>query len=268
MAAGYKTVVEAGADAPWLVMVHGMSHDHRLFSAQVDDFKDRYRIQLIDLPGHGLSTDIPGPFGHAELAAQVAGAMDRAGVERCHYWGNHTGAALGLLLLSQHADRFGSLILEGPVFPGRVPSSAVTALQQAREIALARGVPAALRQWYDAGAWFDVIREHPQECRADEHWAMLCRFSGAPWLFDGKAAPVAAVDGRLPSIDVPVLLINGEHDHPQYVDAAKRLENLFPRARRATIPGGGGYPAWEFPDRVDPLVADFLSSEWVASGRR
>jgi len=265
MAANYKTVVEAGADAPWFVMVHGMSHDHRVFSAQVDAFKDRYRIQLIDLPGHGLSADIPGPFGHVELASHVAGAMEKAGIARCHYWASHTGTALGLLLVSENADRFHSLILEGPVLPGRVPPSALTALQQAREIAQVDGVPGALRQWYDDGSWFDVIRDRPVECRADEHWTILSQFSGAPWLYDGKAKPVAPVDNQLASIDVPVLLYNGERDHPEFIDVSMRLEHLIPRSKRATIPDAGGFPAWEFPDRVNPLVANFLSSELVAS---
>lgn len=264
MVAKYITVLDAGADAPWLVMVHGMSHNHRVFSAQVDAFKDSYRIQLIDLPGHGLSADIPGPFGHSELAAHVDGAMEEAGISRCHYWANHTGAPLGLLLACEKADRFRSLILEGPVLPGKVPPSAVAALQRAREIARADGVAKALRQWFDDGAWFDVIRAHPEECRAAEHWDILSQFSGSPWLYDGNAKPVAPIDHRLPSVDVPVLAYNGEYDVQEYIDAAIRLTELMPRARRATIPDAGGFPAWEFPDRVNRLVADFLSSELVA----
>ena len=259
MVARYKTVVEAGADAPWLVMVHGMSHDHRLFSEQVDAFKDRYRIQLIDLPGHGLSGDIPGPFGHVELAAHVAGAMDAAGVSHCHYWGNHTGTALGLLLLCDNADRFRSLVLEGPVLPGQVPPSAAAALQQARDIAQADGVPAAVRRWFEDGEWFDVIRERPQECRADAHWAMVSQFSGAPWLYNGDAKAVAPIDDRLPSLDVPILLYNGEHDLQEFLRIATRLEALAPRAKRATIPGAGGFPAWEFPGYVNRLVGDYLA---------
>jgi len=42
-------------------MVHGMSQDRRVFGAQADAFRTDYRIQLIDLPGHGLSEDMAGP---------------------------------------------------------------------------------------------------------------------------------------------------------------------------------------------------------------
>ena len=36
-------------------MVHGMSQDRRVFDAQTEAFQESYRIQLIDLPGHGAS---------------------------------------------------------------------------------------------------------------------------------------------------------------------------------------------------------------------
>ena len=267
MAARYETVLGAGDGAPWLVMVHGMSQDRRVFSAQVEAFKDRYRIVLVDLPGRGLSADIPGPFGHIELAAHVAGAIDRAGAAPCHYWATHTGTSLGLLLASAEPGRFRSMILEGAVVPGHAMASVEAALRRAREVARAEGVPAAGKQWFDEAAWFDVMRRRPEECRADAHWQIVSEFSGAPWLDDGRAQPVAPIDDRLASLDVPVLLYNGAHDPEDFVAAADRLEALLPRVKRATVAEAGAFPAWEFPERVNRLVADFLSSPFVASDR-
>ena len=260
MATGYETVLKAGDTAPWLAMVHGMSGDHRVFSAQVAAFKARYRILLVDLPGHGLASDVPGPFGQIELAAHVAGALADAGAEPCHYWATHTGTALGLLLATERAGRFRSMILEGAVLPGHAMPSVDRELKRARDTARTAGVAAALKQWFDEAAWFDVMRAHPEDCRAAAHWAIVASFTGAPWLDTGAAAPVAPIDGRLASLEVPVLLYNGEHDLADFVDVADRLEALLPRVRRATIAGAGGFPAWEFPARVNRLAEDFLSS--------
>ncbi len=165
MAANFETVPAAGADAPWIVMVHGMSQDRRVFSAQVDGFKDRYRILLIDLPGHGLSSDIPGPFGHNELAARVGSAIDRAGASPCIYWGTHTGTALGLLLACRRPDRFRGLVLEGVVLPGRAMASIDTELQRIRDVARTRGIAEARRKWFDETGWFAVMRRHPEPAR-------------------------------------------------------------------------------------------------------
>ncbi|MCH7929125.1 MAG: alpha/beta fold hydrolase [Proteobacteria bacterium] len=268
MAANFRTVLEAGADDPWIVMVHGMSQDHRVFSAQVDAFKDRYRILLIDLPGHGLSAGVPGPFGHIELASHVAGAIDDAGVSRCDYWATHTGTSLGLLIASAEPDRFRSIILEGAVVPGHTMPIVDVELRRARNVAQTLGVAEACRQWFYETGWFEVMRRRPEECRADAHRAIVSGFSGAPWLYTGQAATVEPIDGQLASIDVPVLLYNGEHDLRDFVEAADLLEGLLPRVTRATIPDAGGFPAWEFPQRVNRLVADFLSSASAASNGR
>ena len=161
MSANYETVLGAGAGAPWRVMVHGMPQDRRVFSAQVETFKDRYCIVLVDLPGHGQSADVPGPFGHIELASHVAGAIENAGVAGCHYWATHTGTSLGLLHACAEPGRFRSMILEGAVGPGDAMACVEVALRRAREVARADGVPAARGQWFDEAAWFDVMRDRP-----------------------------------------------------------------------------------------------------------
>ncbi|MBT5809633.1 MAG: hypothetical protein HOI19_04625 [Rhodospirillaceae bacterium] len=74
-AAQAEIIDHAGPTAPWLALVHGMAQDSRVFDAQVKAFRDRFRILLIDLPGHGLSADLPGPFGQAEMAGAVVAAL-------------------------------------------------------------------------------------------------------------------------------------------------------------------------------------------------
>lgn len=259
MSANYQVINDAGAEAPWLVMVHGMSHDHRAFSAQVVDFRSRYRIALIDLPGHGLSADVPGPFGHAELAGHVLGALERADIGRCHYWASHTGTALGLLLAAAHPARFRSLILEGAVLPGQAMPYVAAALGRAVETAQGMGIQAARRQWVDLGGWFDVIRARPRECRAAAHWQMIADFPGGPWLEPGQPAPVAPLsDDVLAALTLPVLIYNGELDLPDFADTAAYLDARLPNARREIIPEAGGFPAWEFPHRVNAMVGEFL----------
>lgn len=260
MTANYETIAEAGPEAPWIVMVHGMSHDHRVFSAQVDGFRARYRIATIDLPGHGLSAAIGGPFGHGELARHVLGAIDDAGIARCHYWASHTGTALGLLLACAEPARFHSLILEAAVLPGHLMPYVDAALQRAREHAQSAGIAAARKLWFESGEWFEVIRARPVECRAQAHWEIIADFAGAPWLSTEAALPVAPIDDALAALALPVLLYNGEHDVADFAAAADFLEARLPNVKRAVIPGGGGFPGWEFPGLVNRLADDFLAA--------
>lgn len=118
MSTDYITVTDAPDTAPWLIMVHGMTLDHQVFSSQVVAFKEQYRILLIDLPGHGLSTYVPGPYGHVEMMEHVRRIWDQAAIGPAHFWATYTGTAVGLLLAVQEPKRFRSFILEGAVISG------------------------------------------------------------------------------------------------------------------------------------------------------
>ena len=249
-------------------MVHGMSHDHRYFAAQTPVFEARYRILLIDLPGHGGAADAPGPFGPEEFAGGVLSLLDASKADDLRFWGTHTGAGVGLLLASRQPDRFHSLVLEGPVIPGAPPAYVNTRLQEVRRIAKARGLDAALEDWLEESAWFDVIREDPDRCRAAEHREMVMDFAGGPWLGDDPARPLEFHLDVLSGLPMPVLLINGERDHPDFLAVSERLGSLLPRAERVIIPGAGGFPTWEFPDLVNRRVAEFLGPDpWPVGSR-
>ena len=68
-------------------------------------------------------------------------------------------------------------------------------------------------------------------------------------------APIDDALGRLP---IPVLIMNGEHDLPDFMAAAAALAAMIPGCRRHLVPDGGGFPLWEYPIRVNDTVAAFL----------
>jgi pimeloyl-ACP methyl ester carboxylesterase len=251
------TVTER-ASAPWLTMVHGATHNQHYFASQVRAFERDFRLLLIDLPGHGESADLPGPFGFEEYAASVLAAMDAAGVDDTHYLGTHTGSVAGLILASRFPQRFLSLALESPPIPGIDLPSVVDTMARCRATARSQGVDAARREWYEHGKWFDVIRENPERCRAEEHWAMLMEYSGKPWLDAATPKSVAPVVDRLPSIRCPVLIFNGEHDVADFLAAADELEQRLPNVRRVRIERAGGFPMWEDPEQTNAHIRRHL----------
>ena len=257
VAARYEEVTDAGPKGPWLTLVHAASQHRGVFSAQVAAFRETFRLLLIDLPGHGLSASLPGPYGLEEYAASVKAAMSAAGVERTHLWGTHTGAGVGLLLACREPARFIKLVLEGPVFPDRLPPSAAEGLAQVGKLARERGLDEARRHWWEC-AWFAVMRENPETCRAAEHLAMVAEFQGGPWLATQPPAPIAPLDDRLERLHLPVLVLSGEHDVSDFLQAAAEITNLLPNAQRTLIQEGGGFPLWEYPDRVNDEVHRFL----------
>src|SRR4051812_15272084 len=96
----YEIVGDQANQGEWITMLHGASQHRGLFNAQLDYFRDSYRLLLIDLPGHGRSSQLAGPYGQVEYTQAVVAALDSAGVQRTHLWGTHTGSAVSLLIAS------------------------------------------------------------------------------------------------------------------------------------------------------------------------
>ncbi|MGI9381850.1 MAG: alpha/beta fold hydrolase [Methyloligellaceae bacterium] len=257
-AACTETVAETGPDAPWITMVHGVSQDRRVFSAQVAEFKAGFRLLLVDLPGHGLSSDLSGPYGLQEFAASIQAAVSDAGVEKSHFWGTHIGAGAGLLLACREPGLFRSLVLEGPIFPGRALPAVSELLARIAATAREEGIDAARHLWWEEGGWFAVMRAHPDTCRAAGQRAMIAEFQGQPWLDAGLVSAFAPIDDALAGLQVPTLIMNGEHDLSEFKGIAHELTALLPRCRRTVIAEAGGFPLWEFPDRVNAEVRRFF----------
>ncbi len=53
----YSNTQGIGVD---LVLLHGWGFNSELFNSLIDDYKNQYRITLIDLPGHGRSANVDG----------------------------------------------------------------------------------------------------------------------------------------------------------------------------------------------------------------
>lgn len=241
-------------------MVHGASQHSDIFSAQINSFQQDYRLLLIDLPGHGRSASMSGPYGLEEYAASVLTAMNDAGVEKTHFWGTHTGAGVGLLLASRYVKRFHSLVLEGAVVPDVGAPSIANNLGRAKATARECGVAMARKEWFEKAEWFAVMRDNPKHCRAEEHWQMIEQFSGAPWLDSSIAKSVAPILDQAAVMPIPVLLMNGQYDLPDFVHMTDQLAAKLPNVQRAVIPDAGGFPLWEFPDLVNERVHRFLGT--------
>lgn len=254
----YEKITKAGTAAPWITMVHAMTQDRRVFSGQIEAFQNDFQILLIDLPGHGLATRVPGPYGHLEMTEHVSRVLDQTQIGASHFWATHTGTAIGLILAVRKPERLNSLILEGAVISGFPMPYVGNTLAMASDKARSEGILPAIRDIFYQAEWYDIMRSHPDECRAQDHWDILKDFAGAPWTDTHPPQPIVVSDEELAAIKTPTLIYNGEHDLQDFISVAKHLENTLPAIERATIAKAGGFPAWEYPIPVNEVVRGFI----------
>jgi 3-oxoadipate enol-lactonase len=241
-------------DGPWLILVHGFSQNLQIGQPQVARLTDSYRLLRIDLRGHGGSSAPSGGYGPVEYAADTLAVLDALGIGATHYWGTHTGAGVGLLLAHQHPERIATLVLDGAVIPGAAQPAVDAWQARAREVAHRDGIAAARQYWFDESPFFTSTQ------RADDHRSIVESFGCAPWLATTPAAQVPDIQPALSEIRQPTLIVNGANDLPEFHETAALLERALPNARRYVIPDAGPFAAWDAPDAVTPLVAQFLET--------
>jgi len=83
---------EHGQEGPVLVFVHGWSCDASYWREQVEYFKDKYRIVLIDLAGHGHSGSGRENYTMEAFGQDVKAVVESVGAEKVVLIGHSMGA--------------------------------------------------------------------------------------------------------------------------------------------------------------------------------
>lgn len=69
--------------------------------------------------------------------------------------------------------------------------------------------------------------------------------------------------GDLSQLDLPVLIINGEHDSDARIAAGTELARALPDVRLAVIPAAGHLSNLDNPGAYNAVLGEFFSSEYV-----
>ncbi len=250
---------EATGRGSALVLLHGFTGNTGTWEALRERLARRWRVIVVDLPGHGRS---PRPGGGLPaLANDLAGVLDRFGVARAHWLGYSLGGRAALHVALAHPARVDRLVLESTSAGIADPDARHarrTADAALAETLLRDGVRAFAARWIRQPLFAtqstlppDVRqREHDVRCanRADGLAAALRAF--------GPGAHTPLWD-RLAAIDAPVLLLAGAHDDA-YRAHAEHMAARLPRARLTVVPAAGHAVHLEHPDAFAAAVEAFL----------
>ncbi len=95
-----------------VVLLHGLSGDLAFWHpAIIEGLSARHRVTRLDLRGHGYSGRPATGYTTRDMAGDVAGVLDRLGIDQAHVIGHSFGGAVALHLAILHASRVESLVL-------------------------------------------------------------------------------------------------------------------------------------------------------------
>jgi pimeloyl-ACP methyl ester carboxylesterase len=251
---------------PVVVLLHGFPFDARLWDPQFDALAGRFRLLAPDLRGFGGSELPPRPYTLANLADDVAELLDALAIERVVIGGLSMGGYIAFEFFRRHRARIAALLL-ADTRPEPDGEEARANRRQMAGRARERGTAAIVEELIPKLLAPATRAGRP----AIERSLRAMMESAAPAAI---AAALAAMAERadsaplLPAIDVPALVIGGEHDVMTPPDAIRGWAARLPDARCHIIPAAGHVPNLERPDEFNALLERFLLEPRADTGAR
>jgi pimeloyl-ACP methyl ester carboxylesterase len=253
---GLRIGYERKGAGPPLVLLHGgFGFDGRSWRRQIDALSDEYTVVAWDAPGCGRSSDPSPTFRLPDYADCLVGFIHALGLSRPHVLGLSFGGALALQLFDRHPAVPRTLILAGAYagWAGSLPPDEV----DRRVARLVADVQRAPEEWIPSYMPGLLTEQAPPEMVEEVRFLM----SGVrPAANQAMLHGMAEADLRhvLCRIDVPTLLLYGEHDVRSPVEVGRALHDGIAGASLVVLPGVGHLSSVEGAEQFNREVRSFL----------
>ncbi len=257
-------VIESGSGLP-LVLVHGYPLDHSMWQGQIEALSDTCRVIAPDLRGFGDSDFTVGAVTMEQMADDVAGVLDALNIQQpIVFCGLSMGGYVAWQFALRHRQRLSKVILCDTRAVADSPDAAAGRLKTAERV-LAEGASVAAEALLPKLFAPATYHQQPQIVEATRQVILRTKPEGIAAALRGMAQR-PDVTSRLPQIDVPALLICGQHDGISPPQEMRQIAERLPNARFVEIADAGHMAPLERPEAVDAAIREFLTATRKPTG--
>jgi pimeloyl-ACP methyl ester carboxylesterase len=248
--------------APVVVLIHGYTDNARDWVPMLPYLSTRYRLILVDIRGHGQSSKPECCYTRLDFAYDIKLLLDALGVPKADIVGHSLGSIIAQTFAEYWPERTAHVVLisstggSPPDRPKKPPQFDYAAEIRKLKEPIEADSPFMIA-WWDSPTPVD-----PEFIRRQRKDA-----AGIPlrvWLAVlDQALPgntYADLQGTLPRLKAPTLLIWGSKDPIMEEDVRQSLRNALPNAQVKIFDGLGHNPFWEDPRAVAETVNAFLKT--------
>lgn len=241
------------ADEPPLVLINSLGSDLRIWDEICEHLHDHFSILRYDKRGHGLSDSPAPPYTMQDHVDDLLDLLIHLDIQELHLVGISVGGIIAMQLAARHPGRIRRLVLcdtaprigSREMWDQRIENLEAEGLEKMGETILER--------WFAPG----FAHRNPAEYRG--YLNMLMRTPLDGYIGTCAALREADLSGVLSNIDVPALVLCGEHDLATPPAQAARFASSMPDATLHVIVGAGHLPCIEQPEPMAAQILQFLT---------
>jgi len=250
-------VIEKGRGTP-LLLAHGYPLDYSMWRGQVDGLADTWRVIAPDLRGFGASDATPGTVTMQQMADDLAALLDALAIqEPVVFCGLSMGGYVAWQFALRHRARLTQLILCDTRAIADSAEAAAGRVKTAEKV-LAEGSAVAADALLPKLFAPATYQQQPQIVEVTRQVILRTKPDGIAAALRGMAQrPDVTI--QLNGIEVPALLICGQHDGISPPDEMRGIAAQMPNARFVEIAAAGHMAPLEQPDAVNRAFREFLT---------
>lgn len=257
-------------EGPPLVLLHTLRTQLDMFQKVIPELSRHFEVYALDYPGHGFS-DIPNVEYTPEVFINsIAAFLNQLNIENATVVGESIGGTIALALAARHNPRIRAVIAVNPYD-----------YDQGRGLRRSSGIANVLFGVNDVplvGSTFTRFRQYPvfrkvMEGGVDRKDALqpalvreMYEVGNRPHHYQAFMSLVShwaeweQVRGEYARIEIPVLLVYGEHDWSRR-DEREANHKIIPGSQVRTINSAGHFLSLDAPEPLIQLILTFNRAE-------
>ncbi|GAA4627746.1 alpha/beta fold hydrolase [Actinoallomurus vinaceus] len=251
--------VRVGGEGPAMLFWPSLLMTSDMWAAQAAYFADRYRVVLVDPPGHGRSQRLTSMFGFDDNVRCITEILDHLQITTTHFIGNSWGGMIGATFAARHPDRISSAVLmncTGSAARRQQKIEYALLLRMAKVLGGIR--PPLTRTTLSAFLGPTTLRTRPAVVATVRESLRHVDISSASWAV--KSVVPARPDqlALLTTITAPVLVIAGDEDATFPVAETRAMADAIPGSTFLALKEVAHLAALEDPQLINQLIDEFL----------
>lgn len=238
-------------NGPAVALLHSTAADRRMWDPQMQQLSAAgFRLVRPDFRGYG-ETPVPGaPYDNAQ---DVADLLDTLGIQETAMVAASGGGRVALEFAARWPSRVTKLVLLNTALAGHEPSQVLQAFGDQEDSLLEAGEIDAATE-LNVKTWLGPEADETTRARLRE----MQHHSFEVQLAAEEDFPPIRVATELSAITARTLLVSGAHDLPDFREIAATLQEILRDAKLIELDWAGHLPSLERPERINPLLIDFL----------
>jgi len=239
---GIQLYYETYGEGSPLILLHNFGTSGKVWEPYIADLAKYFRVILVDMRGHGGSTNPTNRFTHRQSALDVFALLDQLGIKSFKAMGISSGAMTLLHMATQQPSRIEAIALIGGTI--YYPHATRDILAQSTVESMTPDDWQRMRQYAKHGD--------------DQIKSLQTQFHN----FKDSYDDMNFTPPYLSTITAKTLIIHGDRDRFFPVEIALEMYRSIPNSYLWIFPNGGHIPIHRRPEVFKQWALEFLRGEW------